>query len=67
MKESCVVTIRVMLDTDQEEKARDLAPLLEETLWEYRNLIGNRAVLDTEVTEFSLHPGRSFSDTRGKN
>ena len=61
MSEKCVVTIRVMLDTDQEEKATDMALHIQDVLPDVR--IGKdakRFVLDTEVIGHSFHGGRSF-------
>ncbi len=60
MREHSVVTIRVMLNTDQEEKAQELAEFIQNAVMHLTDIGGRRYALDTEYAGHSFHGGRSF-------
>ena len=61
MSEKCVVTIRVMLDTDTPYQARQMAAQIQDELRETVDGIEHHFVLDTELdAAIGFHGGRSF-------
>ena len=63
MSEKCVVTIRMMFDTDQPEQAKAYAEIIEDNLrgrGQPEVFVDTRDVLDVEITGYSFHGGRSF-------
>lgn len=63
MSEKCVVTFRVMFDTDQEATAKCYAEVLEEQMRGVGNpdvFLDTHDVLDVEISGYGTHGGRSF-------
>jgi hypothetical protein len=61
MNEKCVLTIRVMVDTDKPYQARRMASQIEATLPDLVDDTQHHFILDTEIDgEIGFHGGRSF-------